>query len=532
MLRLPRNPLHFRASTTSAPPSNAVEEDDADDDDDAPGLSLPPAQMMLTVMSPSSNRGTVVSASKLPGSQPSKAKLFFDALVNMPSEDGAKNPSVPRIIYIRDFPTLASTSGTWYRPLLNAVRQRRRGPIASPSSPVTNPTTIVFGICPSITPPDVISSSGPQSQLMSLLMNRAGNAPITSAPRPGRTDWNEEEGAVKAREDRLRRRLKKWERNDPSLLDELPPLINQEDGEEANAARNDVLMLGKNFPLRLLPPGLAPNRPLESDSKTTFFRTSVLVPSVRSTADERICRIARRQEINELTTRMAIGSVGGALDATSASSLVPSESNLDSADKKESDADSVESQESKARQTSEHEQMWVEWGKRVELWTTVKHVADRAVGGIVASRVAGAQKQSLDPTPIPWDAVSRAWATQRSLSDLRKSWLKEAVRAVPADATREVEEEDIPPVDEVVERLRRSSDLDSHEQRLLPCIIDPGGCSFIWFSSSANHASDSDNAHIVWTSSSTDSNNRFGPNDCFSTSTTSPGFPTRHSKGA
>ncbi len=484
MLRLPRNPLHFRAtSTTSTHPSSTAEEDDDDDGDS----SVPTAQMLLTVMSPSSPRGTVMSASKLSNPQPSKAKQFFDALVNMPSLEGVKSPSVPRIIYIRDFPTLAPTSATWYRSLLNAVRQRRRGPIASPSSPVTNPTTIIFGITPPITPPEVISSSPSNAArgLLSVMMNRgAGASPMASASKSSKTDWNEDEDATKARESRLRRRLKKWERGDSSLLDELPTLTNQDEGEEGDTKRDNVVMLGgAAIPLPFFQgsQGAPSNRsPSESDSKPGFFRTSILVPSVRSTADERDARIDRRREINELTARMAIGAVGGVLERTPAASLIPKESNLEF-DENESDTDAEATSSSLDAAApdvavSAHEQMWEEWGKRVELWMTVKHIADRAVGSVVANNVSYAQKQSLEPTLVPWDAVSNAWTIQRSASELRKTWFKEAVKASLAEkAESNTEAENsLPTLDEVVERIKNDPDIDPHEQRLLPCIVDSG----------------------------------------------------------
>ncbi|KAF9053560.1 AAA-domain-containing protein [Hymenopellis radicata] len=485
MLRLPRNPLHFRAtSTTSTPASSSAEEDD---DDDYGDNSVPTAQMLLTVMSPSSPRGTVMSASKLSNPQPSKAKQFFDALVNMPSLDGVKSPPVPRIIYIRDFPTLAPTSATWYRPLLNAVRQRRRGPIASPSSPVTNPITIIFGLSPAITPPEVISSPSSSNAgrgLLSVMMNRgAGASPAASASKPSKTDWNEDEDATKARESRLRRRLKKWERGDPSLLDELPTLTNQDEGEEGDPKRDNVVMLGgAAIPLPFFPvsQGSPSNRsPSEGDSKTGFFRTSILVPSVRSTADERDARIERRQEINELTARMAIGAVGGVLERTPAASLIPKESTLEF-DENESDTetDTTPSSSDAAApevSVSAHEQMWEEWGKRVELWMTVKHIADRALGSVVANSVSYAQKQSLEPTLVPWDAVSNAWTIQRSASELRKTWFKEAVKAAQAEKAESdtAAENSLPTLDEVVERIKNDPDIDSHEQRLLPCIVDP-----------------------------------------------------------
>ncbi|KAK0210669.1 hypothetical protein DFS33DRAFT_1378651 [Desarmillaria ectypa] len=469
-LQLPKNPLHFRASMT--PPSRPTMAEEDDDDDAGPFSS---GQMTVTLMSPSSTRGSaVVSTSKT--TPPNKTKMFFDALVNIPSDQPA---STPRIIYVRDFPTLAPTSSTWYRPLLTAVRQRRRGPISSPSSPICNPMTIIFGITPPIAPPEVlVPPSSPSPNILSLLMNRNPSASLmASAPKPGRTDWSEDEVADKAREARLRRRLKKWEKGDASILEELPTLVN-EDNNDSDSKRPEVIVLGSNMSIPL--PGLHPlsNRSNSdsADTRSPFFRTSILVPSVRSIPDERDCRIARRREINELTIRMAIGAIGGALDAERAESHL-----LRETEKDEDEENTVDAEKSDLESVVDHEQMWDDWGKRVELWVTVRHIADRAVGSVVADRSAAAQgeRPSLEPTSVSWDAVARAWSGHRLSRNLRKSWMKDAL---PVTRTRsdqdededepDQEEEKSESIDEVVDRLKNDPDLDGHEQRLLPCIVN------------------------------------------------------------
>ncbi|KIY64235.1 AAA-domain-containing protein [Cylindrobasidium torrendii FP15055 ss-10] len=477
MLRFNRNPLHFRA--TSVMPAQPPPEEDEDfmDERDMPmgGMPMHGGSMMLTVLSPSSSRNpAVMSASKLSSTPPNKAKIFFDALVNMPASEPSKGTATPRIIYIRDYPTLAPSSSTWYHHLLHAVRQRRRGPIASPSSPVTHPMTIVFGVCPPITPPEIIA---PPPHPLSLL-TRGRSAPITSAAtRTGRSDWNEDEVANVAREARLRRRLKRWEKGDASLLEEIPPLGIPEDGEDAGnghrqSAPEMATINGRTIPLPF--PAMFPGsnaRPAESDNKTSFFRTSVLVPNLRSQSVERNCRIERRREINELTSRMAVGSVGGVLDTARAGDLVTQAENAAAEALESADADATTIESSK----TPHEQMWDQWGQKVELWMNVRHVADRAVGSVVAERISLPPKRpSLESTPVSWDAVAKAWVSRDSVKDLRKSWLKEAIasdKGEPEGEQKEKEEE--PSIDELVERLKNDPDLDAHEQKLLPSIVNP-----------------------------------------------------------
>ena len=81
---------------------------------------------------PLSNRG-----GKLPllppsirSSAVSKAKAFFSELINsqpMHNDQPSQKKHRSRLIYVRDYPTLAESASTWYPPLLNAVRQYRQG---------------------------------------------------------------------------------------------------------------------------------------------------------------------------------------------------------------------------------------------------------------------------------------------------------------------------------------------------------------------------------------------------------------------
>ncbi|KAF8894538.1 hypothetical protein BD779DRAFT_1501633 [Infundibulicybe gibba] len=472
-LQLPRNPLHF-PSTTSSSMSNRrdmfVEEDE---EPDTPSQILTPSRMTLTLMTPPPMQGrAIMTSSPRRTSPPSKIKIFFDALVNIaakpdPSGTTLMPQNKPRIIYVRDFPTSP-------RHHHHAVRQRRRGLLARSSSPVANPTTIIFGMSPSLVPPVPHGPSTP-SGLINLLMNR--NA--TSAPSlpPGSktiaSGWGEDELSEKAREKRLRDRLKRWERGDAVLHDEFPKLSTSQDEDSAGNHKPDFIVIGG-------PPGLPgfPNmagggvasfgdRESSSESNSSFFRSSTLVPRVRSPAEESQTRISRRREINELTMRMGVGEVGGALEQDSP---VPPPTKVTA-----NMPEATEPEEKPAQ--SSHERMWDEWGKSLEVWTNVRQIADRAIGSIIATPRDKPEKSSLNLTPVPWTAVHRAWVAHRSSSNLRKNWVREAIllnkTARDADEDAEDNEKEQLSTDEVLDRVKNDPELDSHEQRLLSCIVDP-----------------------------------------------------------
>jgi hypothetical protein len=493
-LQLPFNPLHFRQAS-QASQSHTRDWDD-DGDTDSPSQISVPSQMTLTVMGNmvGDMRGTIFSASPR-SSSPSKIKIFFDELVNIPSPrpESSSSSRKPRIIYIRDFSTLASTSSTWYPPLLSAVRQRRKGAMSRPSSPISNPMTIVFGITPSLAAPastGALSDASGNSGFASLLMNRSQSPSYgKSSSRSSKSDWSEDEASEKAREKRLRERLRRWEKGDAAIQDELPSLSASYDGGEdghGHSHRPEIVVMGAPSQgavgsIPVLPPqirsilsarAMASHSGSEPDGDAHFFRTSVLVPSVRSPIQERECRVSRRREINELTIRMGIGAVGGNLakrdDNTEVRNAMGEEHKI---------------QDNPLEETSQGEdnKMWDDWGKKIEVWPNVLQIADRAVGSVVAtwppvSLSGKTEKSALDPTYIPWSALQMAWAAQRSSRDLRKAWMKTSSgRPVRGQEKEDDEDEEVEVmVDEVVEKIKHDPDLDQHEQRLLPCIVDSG----------------------------------------------------------
>lgn len=171
-----------------------------------------------------------------------------------------------------------------------------------------------------------------------------------------------------------------------------------------------------------------------------------------------------------LTMRMGVGAVGGVLDQT-----IALENNSDSTTLQE---ETTKDPNSTVIRESDEAKMWDEWGKRVEVWTIVKQIADRAVGSMVAANSSQpkSDKSTLEPTAIPWSTVYRAWSAQRSSRDLRKAWMKES----SGKTLREQDEEDDEDEDDmekendsdILERIKQDPSLEQHEQKLLPCIVD------------------------------------------------------------
>ncbi|KAF7969020.1 hypothetical protein HWV62_28630 [Athelia sp. TMB] len=476
-IKLPRNPLHFPYSSQAATVSRQTMMED--DEDDEPS-SMMPQQMMVQII-PSMSRARALSSRSAAAQD--KAKLFFDELVGLPGHAEPSEKSAvrkPRIVYIRDLPTLAPSSAAWYPHLLEAVRQRRIGPISRPSSPINSPMTIIFGITPPMTPSS--SSSGASGQgLINLLMSRSSTTSLaTSSGKAGKPEWSEDEVADKEREKRLRDRLRKWEKGDAALQDELPTLSSGGDQfDSTDRPRSGVVVIGGGqSPISGLPPflesALAGRAASSSDASpngenTRFFRTSVLVPASRSLAKERHCRMSRRCEVNELTMRMAVGAIGGVLDVKT---IRHSETGLEPSGNLEGRIDSPSS-----RPSSEDE-MWEDWGRKIEVWSNVKKIADRAVGSVVASQASlpKEEKTTLDATPIPWLAVQRAWSAQRSSQELRKAWTKDSSssKSILEEHAEDASELKEAEHDELLERVKQDPELEQHEQRLLSCIVDSG----------------------------------------------------------
>ncbi|KAI0065437.1 AAA-domain-containing protein [Artomyces pyxidatus] len=489
LLDFPQNPLHFPSySPAPARPTSRT----SDDDDEADMMSAMnyPSQMTLHVMTPTRGSSRGASISPANGST-IKAKAFFEQAVNIqpPEPPTSRSSRRPRIIYIRDFPTLSPSSASWYPALLSAVRARRQGPLARSSSPVAYPTTIVFGITPSITPPiPTPSSPSPGAQVMNLMMSR--NAQTTSMPpgsKPGRSEWTEEDAAELAREKRLRDRLRKWERGDAAFLSELPKLSAGADGADeggSSVGQSGVVVIGGSSGMSGLPSLLGPlvgragrSGPSDTEVNSRFFRTSVLVPVQRSATHEKASRMARRREINQLTMRMAVGAIGGLLEAKPKPTEVVTSSPAVSAPTSSTEEVTDDVVQDKPKEDVKMEKMWDEWEKRVDGWPNVTQVADQVVGQAVAASSLyhpNGAKPTLSPAIVSWSDVCRAWTAQQTSRNVRKAWMQEASNK-PAKEQQEEDEEDdgeATDVDEVIENVRRDPYLTAHEHRLLGCIVD------------------------------------------------------------
>ena len=464
----PQNPLHFSPQATTS----AVAHDD--DDGDGPGPFFSPQMTLQLVVPPQ-------QAARMSGNAPSKtgmvkAKNFFDMCINVqaPNNTGTNGTQRPRIVYIRDFLTLSSSWASLHPALLSAVRHRRQGALSRTMSPVDNPTVIVFGITPTIFPSSTPSSPpGPQG-MMNMLTSRSGQAtPGVATSRAGKSDWGEEDHAEKAREWRLRERLRKWERGDHALQSELPkfPTGPVEDDSGSPGQPNNVMVVGgpgggNTFSSVISPLlGLRPSTHAASSNapaSSGFLRTSILVPATRSLSREKASRIDRRREINELTMRMAVGSVGGLLETPSAASVFS--------------ASSGSVPPTGSGDSANAAKMWDDWGNKIEVWTTVKLIGDQAVGGVISSSLPESVRSPLSSVPISWVDVCSAWADQRASQDLRKAWIQQSSNRPAGDdqQDRYQDNERDRQVDDIVETVKHDPYLEAHEQRLLGCIVDSG----------------------------------------------------------
>ena len=455
--------------------TSAVAQDD--DDGDAPGSGFVPAHMTLQLVVPQ-------QASRMPGSVPAKAsmvkaKTFFEMCINVQalSDQGSSNATLrPRIVYIRDFQTLSSSWASLHPALLSAVRLRRQGTLSRTTPPVVNPTVIVFGITPTIFPPSSTASSPPGPQgMMNMLTSRSGQAtPGVATSRAGKSDWGEEDHAEKAREWRLRERLRKWERGDHALQPELPKVLTAPPVEDDSGSPQPVMFVGPGggnlfssavgqlFGGGGLRPSLhAANS--NASASSGFLRTSILVPASRSLSHEKASRIGRRREINELTMRMAVGLVGGLLEMRSASSVFSASSG----------PEPPPTEPTGSRGSVDAAKMWDDWGNKIEVWTTVKHIGDQAVGRVISLESARSSPSSI---PISWVHVCGAWADQRASHDLRKAWIQQSSNG-PAGEDQQDKDRGYGrerQVDDIVETVKHDPYLDAHEQRLLGCIVDSG----------------------------------------------------------
>lgn len=233
--------------------------------------------------------------------------------------------------------------------------------------------------------------------------------------------------------------------------------------------------------------------------------------------------MTRRREVNELAMRLGVGGIGGVLEAgaegvadsastegVEAGAEIDQNAKVSESNYGELKADveiigssadaehqpDIDASSLTGLQYPEGHEMWEDWSTRVEPWSSIRQIADRAVGSVVSSSIISPAVSpsttpkmfgaTLESTSVPWSAIHRAWAAQRSARDLRRAWSKDARVRVsregqPEDATEdeldalELEDgEEGRVIDEVVEKIKQDEDLDPHEKRLLGCIVDPG----------------------------------------------------------
>ncbi|RDX56644.1 AAA-domain-containing protein [Lentinus brumalis] len=472
-LQLPHNPLHF-SSSSSRDPLRSMQSRESEEEDDEPSQPFLMSPI-VHVMTTAPRRTTRIETAPSRSTPMSRLKSFFDELVNVsaprPQAGDSEEPPPaptrrPRIIYIRDYPTLAASSSVWYPALLAAVRQRRQGVLPRSTSPVVNPTAIVFGISPSFTVPEGASRASPP-QGFNLVSSRSLGTTASTALK-SQNEYGEDSSSEKAREKRIQRRLKRWARGNPEDLPRLFAASEESTEGDGSTGRPNLVVLGQEGFSGGLSPflGSAFSRALAarshgspgSDNRLGFFRTSLIFPTIRSLPQERDSRMARRREINELVMRMGVAQIGGVLSQLE-----------DVPDGAEESTEGGEHDKTRA-------QLWEHWGRTVEVWPNVQRIADRAVGSVIAASGAHLpSNRSLDPTPVPWSAVFDAWAADRSTQDLWKTLFATPPSGkLPRENEEEerAEVEDEADVDEIIEKLRRNPDLDEHEQRLLGCIVD------------------------------------------------------------
>ena len=419
------------------------------EEDDQPPIILSAA--LKAMPSTIQRRSLIAAPSRRSAPSPSNWETFFETLVNLPSiSEGSDNTpkNRPRLIYIRDFPILAPSSSVWYPPLLAAVRNRRKRPISRPSSVIASPTTIIFGLSSPIAPPYSSSSST--------------NSPRSSEGGKSENvdEWNESEVAEIAREERFRTKVRKWYGNTRAVFDECPKLFTKQESRESSLLKPIVVIGSPNGPSGF-PPSLGlPSirfgmREPDGDTSSQFFRFSAILPKSITSSKLRDARVNRRREINELIMRMEIGAMGGILES------MPPELPL-------TDVESEPGTETSQTQTSRPLcKMWEKWGNEIDDWENVRAIADRAMGSVMVLQHLSGKKATLEPTPVPWTSLQTAWAA-------RQSW-QENADLIAADELEGPSKSE--GNDKVVESIKEDPDLDSHERRLISCIVNPSKSS-------------------------------------------------------
>jgi hypothetical protein len=288
-------------------------------------------------------------------------------------------------------------------------------------------------------------------------MNRT-STPSQLAQDARTEDFTETEIAQAARETRLRTRLRKWDKNPAALQEEFSKLQTRAETRDRPPSPGIIVIGGAEGTSPVQSEGIAIGLSVSNSDQTLgsqFFRSAVLIPLSRSPSNERAIRMARRREINELTIRMGVGSIGGAVEPPFITRQGESQ-----------DSSTVDPL------------IWEEWGNKIEIWSKVRKVADRALGSVMVQQntLDILEKPSSPLTVVPWSAVESAWVACMRLDSTRSSWLTEhsgyKMDDDQEDSGGKILDAPGSSSDRVVENLKNDPDLDEHTARLLPCIVN------------------------------------------------------------
>lgn len=426
-----------------------------------------------------------------------RARAFFEDLLNL------SNPSTmekdgdflrrPRIVYVRNYHHIAEHVSFWFPSLQAAVRSRRQGPMARPTSPVTGPTVIILGSTPPLSEsPQPPSNSRAPSRILGLLAAAGRIPPPSKAPTQEQT-WTEKDRI--SRERRLRERLRRWQKGPEGLLEDMPPFVamtsfanGQTAGRRAPALPE--ISLGGN--VIAIPFGRPVSEGSGSDAPVTptegYFRVAGLVPRLRNEQLERHGRMAKRLKINELALKLAVAEAGGLLLGHPEASFrdtasvveAPPTAVADDQGQAPSGSKSIEAAEQAISRSLSFVDSCL---LTLKSWRELKVVADAAVGAVLSASASERGLQALDssiePTTVTWDQVSRSVESNAESNSLKNAWIEgSSSTGGGVDDTIPTGAEDEPvtalEVDEVFEAVRKDPELDAHEQRLLGCIVHRG----------------------------------------------------------
>lgn len=384
---------------------------------------------------------------------------FFTSLINMQLPEGVANPANRRIILLESTAAMAETFSAWWPSLLEAVRQRRRGPAPKgkgkrAASVTTSPTTIVLSIPPSLLLPHTAHVADAQegsaaedakARIRSVAEAIGANIGALNVDSGDKGEeklwWSSEEHDHDGRQQREERRLRAILNHGPTAL--LPfssSSQSQQPATPANGNLMDMLMGGNK-------------KKDEAVDASLAWKTLSVIPSTRDTGLEQYERTRRRRAVNAAVMMRAVGQLGATLQEPL--SMLDAPGSLPP--------------RGRERRLKRRKEPDPEWSEYVISWKDAMDLASTAVGR------ASATGEAKDEVTLKWEDIQVARAVtfnhNRSVEETLQQYL---AASNIASAHRERRAAPEPTVaDPVVEAVKKTKDLSKHEKRLLGCIVDP-----------------------------------------------------------